>query len=112
MKGIPRGGYTKELREEAVKLVTEGNVWLSEAARRWSLPPSTMGNWVKAYKAGNLGEGGKTQQPLTEIEMELARTKRAREEARLELEIKAGHKRTRHACGPDRLQRDLEEHFI
>ncbi|MBI5599463.1 MAG: transposase, partial [Deltaproteobacteria bacterium] len=52
MRGIPKGRYTKELREEAVKLVTEGNMALIEAARRLSLPISTLGNWVKAYRAG------------------------------------------------------------
>ncbi|TAN62948.1 hypothetical protein EPN18_03700 [bacterium] len=52
MKGIPQGRYTKELREVAVKLVTEGNMSLIEAARRLSLPISTMGNCVKVYRAG------------------------------------------------------------
>jgi putative transposase len=36
----------------------------------------------------------------------------AREEGRLELEIKAAHKRTREVCGPERLQRDLAEHGV
>lgn len=34
----------------------------------------------------------------------------AREEARLEVEIKAAHKRTRQTYGAERLQKDLEEH--
>jgi transposase len=51
------------------------------------LPPSTLGNWVKAYKAGKLGEIGKTQRPLTEIEMELARVKRELAEVKMEREI-------------------------
>ena len=76
MKGIPQGRYTKEFREEAVKMVTEEKLSLPEAARRLSLPPSTLVTWVKAYKAGRLGEVGRTQRPLTEIEMELARTKK------------------------------------
>ncbi|MDO8567608.1 MAG: transposase, partial [Dehalococcoidales bacterium] len=76
MKGIPRGRYTKEFREEDVKLVTEEKLYWSEAGRRLSLAPSTIGNWVKAYKAGKLGEIGKTYRPLTEVEMELSRTKK------------------------------------
>jgi transposase len=87
MKGIPQGRYTKEFREEAVKMVMNGGMSLPEAARRLSLPPSTLGNWVKAYKAGKLGEVGKTQRPLTEIEMELARTKRELAEVKMEREI-------------------------
>ena len=39
-------------------------------------------------------------------------SKRAQEEARLELEIKAAHKRTRQTYGPERLQHDLVEHGI
>ena len=33
MEWIPRGIYTKELREEAVKLVTEGGVSIPESRR-------------------------------------------------------------------------------
>ena len=76
MKGIPQGRYTKEFREEAVKLVTEEKLSLPEAARRLSLPPSTLGNWLRASNEGRLGEVGKTLRPLTQIEMDLARTKK------------------------------------
>jgi transposase len=87
MKGIPQGRYTKEFREEAVKMVKDGGMSLPEAARRLSLPTSTLGNWVKAYKAGKLGDVGKTQRPLTEIEMELSRTKRELAEVKMERDI-------------------------
>lgn len=39
-------------------------------------------------------------------------SKRSQEEARLEVEIKAAHKRTRQTCGSERLQHDLAEHGI
>jgi transposase InsO family protein len=39
-------------------------------------------------------------------------SKRAQEEARLEVEIKAAHKRTRQTYGPERLQHDLADHGI
>ncbi len=39
-------------------------------------------------------------------------SRRSREEARLEVEIKASHKRTRQTCGPERLQRDLAAHGV
>ena len=39
-------------------------------------------------------------------------SKWGREEARLEIEIRAAHKRTRHVCGAERLQHDLAEHGI
>jgi transposase-like protein len=87
MKGIPRGRYTKEFREEAVKLVTEQRLSLPEAARRLSMPPSSIGNWLKAHKAGKLGEVGKSYRPLTEIEMELARMKKELAEVKMERDI-------------------------
>ena len=87
MKGIPQGRYTKEFRAEAVKMVTEGAMSLPEAARQLSLPPSTLGNWLKAHKTGKLGEIGKGQRPLTEIEMELARVKKELVETRMERDL-------------------------
>jgi transposase-like protein len=87
MKGVPRGKYTKEFREEAVKLVIEDKLSWSEAAHRLSLPTSTLANWVKAYKAGKLGDISKTYRPLTEIEMELARVKKENAELRMERDI-------------------------
>ena len=87
MKRGPQGRYTKEFREEAVKLVMEEKLSLPEAARRVSLPPSTLGNWVKAYKEGRLGEVGKTYRSLTEIEMELARTKKELADVKMERDI-------------------------
>jgi transposase len=87
LKGIPQGRYTKEFREEAIKLVTEERLSLPEAARRLSLAPSTLSYWVKAHKAGKLGEIGKSFRPLTEIEMELARTKKELAEVKMERDI-------------------------
>ena len=55
MQGVLQGRYTKEFRGEAVKLVTEENLSLPQAARRLSLPPSTPGNRVKGYEAGRNG---------------------------------------------------------
>jgi len=87
MTRIPQGRYTKEFREEAVKLVTEEKLSLPEAGRRLSLPPSTLANWVKAAKAGKLGDVGKTYRPLTEVEMELARTKKELAGVKMERDI-------------------------
>jgi transposase len=42
---------------------------------------------VKAYKAGKLGDVGKTYRPLSDIEMELARTKKELAEVKMEREI-------------------------
>ena len=87
MKGIPQGRYTREFRQEAVKRVTEQGLSWAEAARRLSLPTSTLANWVKAAKAGRLGEVGKNYRALSEIEMELARTRKELAEVKMERDI-------------------------
>ena len=87
MERIPRAIYTKELREEAVKLVAEGGLKIPEVGRRLSIAPSTLRYWVKADREGKLKEVGKQQRPLTEIEMELARVKRELAEARMERDL-------------------------
>ncbi|HDH52866.1 MAG TPA: hypothetical protein ENH24_00075, partial [Nitrospirae bacterium] len=39
------------------------------------LAPSTLSNWVRAYKAGKLEEVGKNHRPLSDRYLELARLK-------------------------------------
>ena len=87
MKGIPQGRYTREFRQEAVKLVTEEKLSLPEAARRLSLAPSALAYWLKAYKEGKLGDVGNAQKPLTEVEMELAWAKKELVEVKMERDI-------------------------
>ena len=87
MKKIPYGKYTKEFRMEAVKLVTDGGVSVLEASRRSSLAPSTLSNWVKKNKTGQLEEVGKNHRQLSDKEMELARLKRELVEVKMERDI-------------------------
>ena len=91
MERIPKGAYNKEFREEAVKpaIITEGGLSVSEVGSRLSLPKSTMANWIRAYKAGRLGETGisKLQRPLTEVEQELMRVKRELAVVKMERDI-------------------------
>jgi transposase len=87
MKGVPQGRYTKEFREEAVKLIIQEGLSLPDAARRLSLPPSTLGNWVRALKEGKLAAIGATQKPLTDAESELARVRRELATVKMERDI-------------------------
>ncbi len=87
MERIPNGKYTREFREEAVKLVTEGGLSVPEAGRRLSLPPSTLNTWVMAHKTGKLGKVGKNQKPLSEGEQELARVRRELAEVKMERDL-------------------------
>jgi transposase len=87
MERIPRAIYTKEVREEAVKLVTEGGLSIPEVGRRLSIAASTLRYWVQANKAGKHKEVGKHQKPLSEMEMELARVKRELAEVKMERDL-------------------------
>ena len=60
---------------------------MPEAGRRLSLSPSTIVSWVKQFKSGRLGEIGKTYRPLTDVEMELARTRKELAEVKMERDI-------------------------
>ena len=44
---IPYGAYTKEFREDAVRLVLEGGLSAAKAADRLSMPKSTLERWIK-----------------------------------------------------------------
>ena len=44
---------------------------------------------MKLYKAGKLGDVGKSYRPLTDVEMELARTKKELAEVKMERDILA-----------------------
>ncbi len=173
MAKIPRGVFTKEFKEEAVRMVIDGGLSIPEVGRRVSLPKSTLARWVTQARKGGLVA---KRSPVTEGDMEVAHLKReiaelkmerdipkkrdrvlcqgvaeryaimkilrlkyplsllcrvlevsrsgyyawltrppsrhAREEGRLETEIKAAHIRTRKTCGPERLQEDLAVHGV
>jgi transposase len=87
MERIPNAVYTKELREEAVKLVIESGLSVPEVGRRLSIAPSTLQYWVTAYRKGALSGVGKQRKPLTEIEMELLQVKRELAEVKMERDI-------------------------
>jgi transposase len=87
MERLPYGRYTREFRQEAVKQIVEEGLSVHEVAKRLSLASSTLSNWVKAYKAGKLGEVGKNYRPLTELEMELRNTKKELAEVKMERDI-------------------------
>lgn len=87
MKRIPKAVYTKEFREEAIKLAMTDGVSVSEAARRLSISMKTLANWVRAAKDGKLENVGQTQKPQTEIEAELVRVRRELAEVKMERDL-------------------------
>ena len=84
---IPNGIYSKEFREQAVKQVQEEGLSAEAVAKRLSMPKSTLSAWVTAARTGKLVDIGKTQRPLTELELELAKTKRELIEVKMERDL-------------------------
>jgi transposase len=87
MERVPKAVFTKEFKEEAVKMVTEGQLTIPEVGRRLSIPKSTLAHWVKIAKEGKLSDIGKREKPVTEEQMELARLKREIAELKMERDI-------------------------
>ena len=86
MERVPRVVYTKEFKEEAVKMVTEAGLGIPEVARRVSVSKSTITYWVKLAKEGTLSNDGK-QRPVTGEQMAFARLKREVAELKMERDI-------------------------
>ena len=86
MERVPKSIFTKEFKEEAVKMVTEGQLTIPEVGRRLSIPRSTLAHWVKIAKEGTLNTG-RRQRPVTGEETELARLKREITELKMERDI-------------------------
>ena len=84
MERIPRAVYSRELREEAVKMITEGGMKGPEVAKRLSIPKSTITYWVRAEREGTLSRVGSNAKLLTEEQMEVARLKREVAELKME----------------------------
>jgi transposase len=87
MERLPRAVYTPEFREQAVRLHEVEGLTVPEAAKRLSMSQGTLKNWIYASRQGKLGEVGKGQKPLTELEMELARVKRELAEVKMERDL-------------------------
>ena len=87
MERIPKGIYTPEFRAEAVKVVEAEGLSIDQAAKRLSVPKSSLSNWVRAARAGELAEVGKGQRLPSELELELARTCKELAEVKLERDL-------------------------
>ncbi|MBX3328442.1 MAG: transposase [Nitrospira sp.] len=87
MEQVPRQQYTKEFREQAVRLVLEQQVTIPEAARRLAMAGRTLERWVCRARQGQLTTLGENSRPVTELEVELSRLKRELAEARMERDI-------------------------
>jgi transposase len=71
MTKATRGRYTLEFKQEAVRLVESGQSQAA-AARSLGVVEQTLGNWVKAHRAGSL-KGASSRPLVTAEQMEISR---------------------------------------
>ncbi len=86
MKGLRRQRYTKEFKEEAVKLVTEQGLGVTEAARRLSIPNQSLSKWLSKAQEGKT-QGSARGKEVSDKDAEISRLRRENAELRMEREI-------------------------
>ena len=82
---IPRQYYTEEFKQEAVKLIRESGLKLSETANRLNIPSQTLKNWL--YRDKIPVSTVTPRKPMTDLEAEVSRLRKELAESRLESEI-------------------------
>ena len=76
MERRPKGLYSPEFRVEAVKLVEQTEMPTDRAAKQLSIPKSSLSNWVRAEKKGQLAAAGQRQRVPNEQEIEFAKQRK------------------------------------
>lgn len=89
MKQLPKRTFNAEFRQEAIRLVQEAGVGVTEAARRLQISPKTLGNWVYAKRASSAshtpaGSPRRKAAPVSELQMRVSQLEA--ENARLKME--------------------------
>lgn len=87
MERTPKGLYSPEFRAEAVRLIEKTGLSVDRAAKQLSIPKSSLGNWVRAAKKGQLAEVGKEQRFSSEQELELAKLRKELAEVKQERDL-------------------------
>ena len=79
-----RKKYSNEFKEEAVKLVTELGLTLTEAARNLDIHPNLLSRWKREF---NHNEEKDTPEGKAALQMELHRLRMENKHLRMEREI-------------------------
>ena len=77
MKAAIRQKFTPEFREQAVKLITEQGLKVSEAARRLDISDKSLSRWVIAAREGQLDKvDAKRIIPVSTLEAEVSKLRK------------------------------------
>jgi len=78
--------YTKEFKQDAVKLVIEQGYSANEVGRRLGIGQSNVSRWVREYRRGQR-ESARGEIPRKELEAEVRRLKKENQRLQMEREI-------------------------
>ena len=78
--------YSKELKQEAVKMVLEQGLTHREVGQRLSIPSGTIGNWMTAAKAGRI-PAKPGDRSVADLSAENTKLRKELAEARMEKEL-------------------------
>ena len=78
--------YTKEFKQDAVKLVTEQGYSANEVARRLGVGQSNVSRWVRELRKDQQ-DGAEGEVPRKELEAEVKRLKKENQRLQMEREI-------------------------
>jgi transposase len=84
MERLPRAIYTAEFRQQAVEMYHREKLGLKETAKRLSLSPATLKNWVYAQQKADMTTGRQNVKHVSEFEMEVSRLRRELAEVKQE----------------------------
>jgi transposase len=87
MEKLPKQVYTTEFRRQAVEMITRDGLSIAEAARRLSISPKTLANWVARARGGSAPAADPPRREVTGAEAELSRLRRENAELRMERDI-------------------------
>lgn len=87
MKQLPRCKFTPEFRHEAVQLVAESGLSITEVAKRLLISNSTLHRWIQEANGSNMVKVGKSKRAVTEEESQISRLLRENAELRMERDI-------------------------
>jgi transposase len=80
-----RKKYTREFKEEAVKLITEQGYQITEAARNLGVNENMLGRWKREIEGG--GEDAQSLQGGAALQAELNRLRKENKRLKMEREI-------------------------
>ena len=80
-----RRNYTKEFKEEAVKLITEQGYQISEAARNLGINSNLLGRWKRELEGNE--DGSSSLGGMVAMQSELKRLRNENKRLKMEREI-------------------------